>query len=69
MLNLVLDEVEEVMLGMMSSPSLNDLLTRLVDPQPRIRKIGLAVLRGPQVTIISPVDGSEEIDNPFASEE
>ncbi|KAG9044629.1 Sm-like protein lsm7 [Tulasnella sp. UAMH 9824] len=32
------------------------------------RRIGLAVLRGPQITILSPVDGSEEIDNPFAAE-
>jgi len=53
LLNLVLDEVEESVL----------------EPQPHTRKIGLAVLRGPQITILSPVDGSEEIDNPFASGE
>ncbi|KAG8901969.1 Sm-like protein lsm7 [Tulasnella sp. 403] len=33
------------------------------------RPIGLAVLRGPQITILSPVDGSEEIENPFASDD
>ncbi|KAG8999116.1 Sm-like protein lsm7 [Tulasnella sp. 427] len=32
------------------------------------RRVGLAVIRGPQITVLSPVDGSEEIENPFASE-
>jgi U6 snRNA-associated Sm-like protein LSm7 len=29
------------------------------DPQPHTRSLGLAVLRGPTITILSPVDGSE----------
>ncbi|KAG8950995.1 Sm-like protein lsm7 [Tulasnella sp. 424] len=52
LLNLVLDEVEEI----------------LQDTVDQRRRVGLAVLRGPQITILSPVDGSEEIENPFASE-
>ncbi|KAH7099423.1 U6 snRNA-associated Sm-like protein LSm7, partial [Auriculariales sp. MPI-PUGE-AT-0066] len=56
LLNLVLDDVEEVFES--SAPK---------EP-PRTRKLGLAVLRGPTVTLVSPVDGWEEIDNPFAQE-
>jgi len=52
LLNLVLDDVEE----------------NIQEPEPHTRKIGLAVLRGPQITILSPVEGSEEIENPFAAE-
>lgn len=39
------------------------------EPEPHSRKIGLAVLRGPQITILSPVDGAEEIENPFKPQE
>ncbi|KAK2465128.1 hypothetical protein APHAL10511_002820 [Amanita phalloides] len=53
LLNLVLDDVEEL----------------LLDPEPHTRNLGLVVLRGPTITIISPVDGFEEIDNPFAAHE
>ncbi|KAG8934283.1 Sm-like protein lsm7 [Tulasnella sp. 419] len=53
LMNLVLDEVEET----------------VQEPQPHIRRVGLAVLRGPQITILSPVDGYEEIENPFVSGE
>jgi len=49
LLNLVLDDVNE----------------NIEAAEPHIRKIGLAVLRGPQITILSPIDGSEEIENPF----
>lgn len=52
----------------LSLPVTSFLIAESAEPNPHSRKIGLAVLRGPQVTIISPVDGSEEIDNPFASE-
>lgn len=38
-------------------------------PTPRTRTLGLAVLRGPTITILSPVDGYEEIANPFAAAE
>jgi len=51
--NLVLDEVEE----------------QVQDPEPRIRMLGLTVLRGPTITLLSPVDGLEEISNPFIAEE
>jgi len=53
LLNLVLDEVEE----------------QLQEPESHIRTLGLAVLRGPTITLVSPVDGSAEIDNPFAEQQ
>ncbi|KIM58067.1 hypothetical protein SCLCIDRAFT_16839 [Scleroderma citrinum Foug A] len=53
LLNLVLDEVEEEM----------------NDPEPHKRALGLVVLRGPTITLLSPVDGSEEISNPFLAQE
>jgi len=53
LLNLVLDEVEE----------------HFYEPEPRTRPIGLAVLRGPTITLLSPVDGAEEIANPFAAQQ
>jgi len=53
LLNLVLDEVEE----------------ELQEPEPRSRALGLVVLRGPTITLLSPVDGSEEIANPFIAQE
>jgi len=53
LLNLVLDEVEE----------------ELQEPEPDKRTLGLVVLRGPTITLLSPVDGSEEIANPFISQE
>ncbi|CAE6516180.1 unnamed protein product [Rhizoctonia solani] len=52
LLNLVLDDVQE----------------ERQEPTPHTRPLGLAVLRGPTITIISPVDGSEEIENPFAQQ-
>ncbi|EDR09380.1 uncharacterized protein LACBIDRAFT_234170, partial [Laccaria bicolor S238N-H82] len=36
---------------------------------PKPRQLGLVVLRGPTITILSPVDGSEEIANPFLAQE
>ncbi|KAH7882222.1 U6 snRNA-associated Sm-like protein LSm7 [Phlebopus sp. FC_14] len=53
LLNLVLDEVEEE----------NN------EAEPQKRTLGLVVLRGPTITLLSPVDGSEEISNPFVSQE
>ncbi|TFK48304.1 U6 snRNA-associated Sm-like protein LSm7 [Heliocybe sulcata] len=53
LLNLVLDEVEE----------------QLTEPSPRTRALGLVVLRGPTITLLSPVDGFEEIANPFLAQE
>jgi len=53
LLNLVLDEVEEV----------------FYEPQQHKRSLGLVVLRGPTITLLSPVDGFEEIANPFLAQE
>jgi len=53
LLNLVLDQVKE----------------ELQEPEPRGRALGLVVLRGPTITLLSPVDGSEEIANPFIAQE
>ncbi|KAJ2088696.1 hypothetical protein GGI16_006311 [Coemansia sp. S142-1] len=35
----------------------------------RLRHIGLVVLRGPSIILVSPTDGSEEIENPFVQAE
>ncbi|GJJ09341.1 hypothetical protein Clacol_003563 [Clathrus columnatus] len=53
LLNLVLDEVVE----------------ELTEPETRTRNLGLVVLRGPTITLLSPIDGSEEIENPFLTAE
>lgn len=37
-----------------------------LDVQQKPRSLGLAVVRGPTVTLIAPVDGFEEIADPFA---
>lgn len=39
------------------------------EPEPQTRMLGLVVLRGPTITLLSPVDGSEEIANPFVTQE
>ncbi|KAF9813283.1 hypothetical protein IEO21_05667 [Rhodonia placenta] len=54
LLNLVLDEVQEQL---------------QTETESHIRSLGLAVLRGPTITLLSPVDGSEEIANPFLAQE
>jgi hypothetical protein len=43
--------------------SLEDAETRVATE--RTRKLGLVVVRGTQVSLISPQDGVEEIANPF----
>jgi len=53
LLNLVLDDVEEL----------------LQESESQTRALGLVVLRGPTITLLSPVDGSEEIANPFLAQE
>ena len=40
--------------------------TKITDKQ---RKLGLVVVRGTQVSLVSPEDGFEEIANPFTREE
>ncbi|KAI9316261.1 hypothetical protein BX666DRAFT_1948940 [Dichotomocladium elegans] len=57
LLNLVLDNTVEY---------LKDLETGYVTE--KSRELGLAVLRGTAVILISPVDGSEEIENPFVTQ-
>lgn len=52
LMNLVLDESEEVM--------------RDDEGNERKRSLGLTVARGTLLVLVSPVDGSEEIANPFA---
>ncbi|KAF8797594.1 U6 snRNA-associated Sm-like protein LSm7 [Phlegmacium glaucopus] len=65
LLNLVLDDVtEELQREPLFSPQ-QSLLTLLPVPEPHIRSLGLAVLRGPTITVLNPVDGLEEIANPF----
>ncbi|THG96022.1 hypothetical protein EW026_g5731 [Hermanssonia centrifuga] len=54
LLNLVLDDVVE------------DLQN---ESEPSTRQLGLVVLRGPTITLLSPVDGLEEIANPFTQQE
>jgi len=54
LLNLVLDEVQEQLQNEMELQT---------------RSLGLVVLRGPTITLLSPVDGSEEIANPFLAQE
>lgn len=51
LLNLVLDQVEEQVSELQQNP----------------RQLGLAVVRGPTVTLIAPDDGYEEIDDPFGT--
>ncbi|GAA6041907.1 hypothetical protein JCM8097_000215 [Rhodosporidiobolus ruineniae] len=60
LLNLVMDELEEIVKDPESGAP-------LVPPQSR--SLGLAVLRGTSLVVISPVDGSEEIANPFQASE
>ncbi|CDH57603.1 u6 snrna-associated sm-like protein lsm7 [Lichtheimia corymbifera JMRC:FSU:9682] len=57
LLNLVLDETVEY---------LKDLETGYITD--KTRTLGLAVLRGTAVILISPFDGSEEIENPFLAQ-
>lgn len=54
-MNLVLDEVKETM--------------RDDEGQEITRDLGLTVARGTMIVLISPIDGSEEIANPFAQAE
>jgi len=50
-MNLVLDKVKEI--------------TRDEEGNMSTRSLGLLVARGTLLVLISPVDGSEEIENPF----
>ncbi|KAI1818500.1 like-Sm domain-containing protein [Poronia punctata] len=54
LMNLVLDDVEEIM--------------RDDEGKEATRSLGLVVARGTLLVVISPLDGSEEIENPFAQQ-
>ena len=74
-MNLVLDEVDELLRGDFppATPRPHH-GTRIdcVDPEDgallfgQTRRLGLVVCRGPTIVLISPTDGVEEIENPFA---
>jgi len=55
LMNLVLDDVHEVL--------------RDDDGNESTRSLGLVVARGTLLVLVSPVDGSEEIANPFIQQE
>lgn len=54
LMNLVLDDVQEIM--------------RDDEGKEATRSLGLVVARGTLLVVISPLDGSEEIENPFAQQ-
>ena len=79
LLNLVLDDVQEIFQTGPFSVHLLTLKTPCPDHVPFLcirteseqttRNLGLVVLRGPTITLLSPVDGHEEIANPFLAQE
>jgi len=81
LLNLVLDNVEEYIHGKsffkvqqnMHTHTCSHIhihtRTHATEPEPHTRSLGLVVVRGPLITIVSPMDGSEEIANPFTVQE
>ena len=71
-MNLVLDDVEEVLRGRRSfTTQCSFALISLLDEEGNTttRTLGLVVARGTLLVLISPVDGSEEIANPFVQAE
>ncbi|EFP84386.2 Sm-like protein lsm7 [Puccinia graminis f. sp. tritici] len=60
LLNLVMDEVEEI---------LREPEGATVTSPPKTRSLGLAVIRGTSLVVINPVDGYEEIANPFINQQ
>ena len=71
LLNLVLDDVvENVQTGECQDDSFPVmLLISMAESGETARTLGLVVCRGPTITLLSPVDGFEEIANPFAAQE
>ncbi|KAJ2726208.1 Sm-like protein lsm7 [Coemansia sp. Benny D115] len=59
LLNIVLDEAVETIHDPDNPDSMDE----------KTRHIGLVVLRGPSIILVSPTDGSEEIENPFVQTE
>ena len=73
-MNLVLDDVKELLRGVyllwFPQPSSHALISTLDDEgNTSSRPLGLVVARGTLLVLISPVDGSEEIANPFVQAE
>lgn len=76
-MNLVLDEVQESLRGEFCftlSKLATSLTTKETTPQKTddqgnetTRSLGLVVVRGTLLVLISPADGSEEIPNPFGA--
>lgn len=74
LMNLVLDDVQEVLRGVLPPfPHPKPLLTIscAIDDEGNesSRSLGLVVARGTLLVLVSPVDGSEEIANPFVQQE
>lgn len=79
LLNLVLDDVQEIfqtgssyIYPLTLKPPCPDhvaLLCIRIESEQTTRTLGLVVLRGPTITLLSPVDGHEEISNPFLAQE
>ena len=66
-MNLVLDHVKETMRGKDLGTSYLKLIRMLDDEgNETTRDLGLVVARGTLLVLLSPMDGSEEIENPFA---
>ncbi|KAK9322184.1 hypothetical protein V1517DRAFT_324282 [Lipomyces orientalis] len=61
LMNLVLDDVVEHLRGEVEEDG--------QPPEDQTRPLGLVVVRGPLLLLISPTDGSEEIANPFVQHE
>ncbi|KAK9367573.1 hypothetical protein V1509DRAFT_640630 [Lipomyces kononenkoae] len=61
LMNLVLDDVVEHLRGEVEEDG--------QPPEDQTRPLGLVVVRGPLLLLISPTDGSEEIANPFVQNE
>lgn len=65
-MNLVLDDVKETLRGEWPSSMCRRILTFPDDEgNESSRSLGLIVARGTLLVMISPLDGSEEIENPF----
>ena len=66
-MNLVLDDVRETMRGKTDTQVARYSLIFATDEDGNetTRSLGLIVARGTLLVLISPVDGSEEIENPF----
>ncbi len=73
LLNLVLDEVQEnLQAGTCPCKHVTSARSSkhaVPEGQSTTRNLGLVVLRGPTITLLSPVDGYEEIANPFLAQE